>query len=300
MSVSHLLGRFLTVVRPLSCNPPNGICHFHAVVYAPNWISRSVHYGFNILVGPDPANVYYAGFGNDVEFYPNRLDNKAAAHTMSGTNYSYQLRVKALYDNLPGIGTTGSVAGTICKDAYMELCRSDSCVKNQCIPVGGVNETCVKESCEQDSDCSGDLVCVWDACTERVGEVQPGCPCRTSSQCYNKDCITLDGLALDFVCNPDVSNIPKVNETCIPESCDVDTDCRAGLVCIYGACATASGEVQDGCPCAISSQCANNDCITVDTLAFEFICNPDEAGAGKSAAWWSFVVVAIFQIFIWA
>jgi hypothetical protein len=90
-----------------------------------------------------------------------------------------------------------------------------------------------------------------------------------------QDCLTVDLSELDFVCNPDTPNIPKVNETCIPESCEGDYDCEAGLVCVYGACATASGEVQAGCPCSVSSQCANRDCITVNAIALDFVCNPD-------------------------
>jgi hypothetical protein len=94
---------------------------FDLVVYAPNFISSSVHYGFNILVGEDPTNVYIGGFG-DVVFRPNRFDTTAAAHTISGTDYSYQSRIKALLDNLlDDIGTDGSAAGTICKDA-ITLC----------------------------------------------------------------------------------------------------------------------------------------------------------------------------------
>ena len=70
--------------------------------------------------------------------------------------------------------------------------------------------------------------------------------------------------------------MPKINETCIPESCDVDTDCIAGYACVYGACATASDAVAAGCPCLKSSQCSNNDCITADVLALDFVCNPEK------------------------
>jgi hypothetical protein len=268
---------------------------FDLVVYAPNWISGSVHYGFNVLVGEDPTNVYYGGFGDDVEFNPSRFDNKAAAHTMSEADYSYQSRIKALLDNLPDIGTDGSIEGTICKDAYMELCEANSCVENQCLRVGGVNETCIKGSCEKDSDCAGDLVCVWDACAVRIGEVEPSCPCRTSSQCFNQDCITVDAFSLDFVCNPNLPNIPKISETCIKETCDLDTDCAAGLECVYGACNKAGEGVQAGCPCAISSQCANRDCITVDALKLDFICNPDNDGASLLSVWSTFAILVIGQ-----
>lgn len=159
---------------------------FDLVVYAPNWISRSVHYGFNILVGEDPSSVYYGGYSDDIEFYPSRIDYKAAAHTMSEADYSYQSRVYALIENLPDIRTDGAVGGTICKPAYPELCVQKSCVENLCVVEGGVTDTCIKGSCESDSDCAGDLVCVWDACATRIGEVEPGCPCRNSDQCFNK------------------------------------------------------------------------------------------------------------------
>jgi hypothetical protein len=288
--------RFYRYVNSLQDAGEEDDIGFDLVVYAPTWISGSVHYGFNILVGEDPTNVFYGGFGDDVEFFPNRVDNKAAAHSMAGEDYSYQSRIEGLFENLPDIGTDGFVEGTICEDSYMELCQANSCVENKCLRVGGVNETCIKGSCEQDADCAGDLICVWDSCAVRVGEVQPGCPCRTSSQCFNKDCITLNALAFDFVCDPDVPNIPKVNETCIEESCDLDTDCAVGLECIYGACATASGEVQAGCPCAVSSQCANKDCITVDTLRLDFICNPDPSdGASLLSVWSTCAIVAIVQ-----
>lgn len=276
--------RFYRYVNWLQIPEVENDIGFDLVVYAPNWISGSGHYGFNIMVGEDPTSVYYGGFGNDVEFFPNRVDNSIYAHTISGTNYSYQTRIYSLYENLPDIGVNGSVTGTICEDSYMELCSSNSCVENVCIPVGGIEGTCIKGSCERDSDCAGDLVCIWDACATRAGEVQPGCPCRTSSQCFNKDCVTVSALSLDFVCNPDTPNVPKVNDTCIKESCELDSDCQVGLVCIYGACATASGEVQSGCPCASSSQCANNDCITVDTVSFDYVCNPDKSDPDKSGA----------------
>lgn len=184
---------------------------FDAVVYAPNWISGSVHYGFNILVGEDPANVYYAGYGADVEFSPGVFDNVVTAHTMIGTDFSYASRVENLYNNLPTIGTEGSVGGTICEPGYAELCQSNSCNENQCIPAGGVTDTCIKESCEKDSDCAGDLLCIYDACATGEGEVQAGCPCATSRDCENDDCITVNLFRLDFVCNDE--GLIDLNET---------------------------------------------------------------------------------------
>ena len=268
------------------------------MVYAPNWVSGSEHYGFNILVGEDPSNVYIGGFGSDVEFDPSRADNEAAAHSMSGTNHSYQSRIYALYDSLPDVGTDGNVEGTVCEDSYMVLCQSGSCVENLCTPTGGVNETCIKGSCESDADCAGDLVCVWDSCAEGTGEVEPGCPCGTSSDCFNQDCITVSTFNLDYVCNPDAPNVPKINETCIPESCEEDTDCAGELVCIYGACATGSGEVKAGCPCKVSSECANRDCITVNAATFDFVCNPDDntiAGTSLLSVYFTLAVAAIAQ-----
>ena len=159
---------------------------FDLVVYAPNWVSGSVHYGYNILVGEDPTGVFYGGYGDEVEFFPNRIDDKANAHSMGGFNYSYQARVEALFQNLPDIRTNGSVGGTICEPSYPELCISNSCVGFTCVVEGGVNETCIPGSCEKDSDCAVDLVCIWDACAVRDGEVDKGCPCRDSSQCFNK------------------------------------------------------------------------------------------------------------------
>lgn len=177
---------------------------FDLVVFAPNWISGSVHYGYNILVGEDPGNVYYGGFGADIEFSPSRFDNVVPAHTMSGTDFSYQSRVESLFENLPNIRTDGSVGGTICEAGYAQLCQSNSCNENKCIPEGGVTETCIKNSCEQDSDCAGDLICIYDACATGEGEVQPGCPCAFSEDCENNDCIIINAFQFDFECfDPD-------------------------------------------------------------------------------------------------
>ncbi len=270
---------------------------FDLVVYAPNWISGSGHYGYNILVGEDPTNVYYGGFENDIEFVPNRVDNSIMAHTISEANYSYQSRIYSLYENLPnGIGVDGSVPGTICVDAYMELCLSNSCVENLCIEVDGVKATCIKGSCEQDSDCAGDLVCVWDSCAVREGEVEPGCPCRTSSQCFNKECITVDAVSLDFICNPDTPNVPKFNDTCIRNSCEVDTDCKAGLACVSGACATSSSEVQPGCPCDTSSECSNNNCVTSNGTSTEYVCSLEQSGSMSVSLWLPLGMVVLTQI----
>jgi len=273
--------------------PGKSAMGFDVVVYSPNWISGSGHYGFNILVGEDPTSVYYGGYGNDVEFVPNVLDIATLAHSISGTNQSYQSRIYDLYENIPNIGVNGSALGTICKDAYIELCSSNTCLDDVCVPEGSADGTCIKGSCERDSDCDGDLVCIWDACATAVGEVQPGCPCRTSSQCYNKDCITVNALTLDFVCNPDTPIIPKVSETCIKDSCELNSDCAAGMVCIYGACATGSGQVQPGCPCASSSQCSNKDCIMTDKVTFDYVCNPDKSGTVSVSMWLLTIGVAV-------
>ena len=184
---------------------------FDAVVYAPNWFSGSVHYGFNILVGEDPDNVFYAGYGDDVEFSPSRFDNVISAHTMSGTDFSYVSRIEKLNENVGNIRTDGSVGGTICEAQYAELCQSNSCNEFQCIPEGGVTETCIKESCEKDSDCAGDLVCIYDACATGAGEVEPGCPCFRSSDCENDSCITINAFRLDFVC--DDEGLEDLNST---------------------------------------------------------------------------------------
>lgn len=258
---------------------------FDLVVYAPNWVSGSEHYGYNILVGEDPANAYFGGFGHDILFHPGISDLEVAAHTMSGANYSYESRVKNLYYSLPEVGVSGSVGGTICEDSYMDLCQSGSCVEFHCLPVGGITETCIKGSCEQDSDCAGDLVCIWDSCATGAGEVQEGCPCGLSSDCENNDCITLNLLTTDFICDDGRFD---TNETCIPESCSSDENCLDGLVCIYGACATGDGEVEAGCPCRFSSQCENQKCITRNLLTLDFICDDglttDQNSTGTDAA----------------
>ncbi len=173
---------------------------FDLVPFAPTFISGSGHYGYYILLSDDPMNVKYLGFNDDYEFVPAISDNKAAAHTMSGTSYGYESRIASLLENFPSVGTGGFEAGNICEDSYSDLCLSGSCVEFKCIPTGGVQELCIKSSCETDSDCAGDAVCIWDSCALGAGMVQDGCPCGVSSDCANNDCITKNLLALDFAC----------------------------------------------------------------------------------------------------
>jgi len=109
---------------------------FDPIVYTPNLFSGAEHYGYNILVGEDPTSVYYAGYGPDIELNPLLVHFSVAAHSMGETNYSYESRIGALFDNLPNIGTDGSVDGTVCSWFYRELCVSKSCVKAACADEG--------------------------------------------------------------------------------------------------------------------------------------------------------------------
>lgn len=174
---------------------------FDPVPYAPALVSGSAHYGYYILLSEDPANVKYLGFNNDYEFVPSlSTDAKIAAHTINAEPFAYETRIANLLGSFPNVGTDGFTAGNICEDSYMDLCFSGSCVEFQCVPSGGVQELCIKGSCEVDSDCAGDSVCIWDSCAPGGGMVQDGCPCGTSSDCSNNDCITKNLLALDFAC----------------------------------------------------------------------------------------------------
>lgn len=172
---------------------------FDLVPFAPTFVSGSGHYGYYILLSEDPMNVKYLGYNDDYEFIPSVSDNKIASHTISGATYGYEARIANLLNNFPNIGTDGFQEGNICEDYYSELCLSGSCVEFQCIPPGGV-DLCIKSSCENDSDCAGDAVCIWDACALGPGMVQDGCPCGFSSDCSNNNCITSNLLASDFAC----------------------------------------------------------------------------------------------------
>jgi hypothetical protein len=64
------------------------------------------------------------------------------------------------------------------------------------------------------------------------------------------------GLCFNYQCLP----MGGVVELCAPETCVNDAHCAGDNACIYGACATASGEVTGTCPCRWSSQCISQDC----------------------------------------
>mmetsp|Transcript_15772 Transcript_15772/g.24534 ORF Transcript_15772/g.24534 Transcript_15772/m.24534 type:complete len:449 (+) Transcript_15772:31-1377(+) len=174
---------------------------FDAVVFAPNWISGSVHYGYFIMLGEDPAAVTYLGYDQNYDFAPTLNDYNVFAHTIDGAKpYGYESRMSNLLTSFPHIQTNGSSVGTICEEgSYAQLCESNLCVEHKCLPVGGVQELCVKGSCEKDDDCAGDHVCIWDACATASGEVQNECPCRFDDQCASGEC-TFPLTSLDRVC----------------------------------------------------------------------------------------------------
>jgi hypothetical protein len=96
-----------------------------------DFFSGAVHYGHYILVGPDKTAAKLLGFDQNYTFIPDFLG--IAAHTMSGTNYSYAARVANLLNtsSFP-ISTDGFSGGIICDAEYGELCASGSCQNLTC------------------------------------------------------------------------------------------------------------------------------------------------------------------------
>mmetsp|Transcript_32049 Transcript_32049/g.49674 ORF Transcript_32049/g.49674 Transcript_32049/m.49674 type:complete len:436 (-) Transcript_32049:260-1567(-) len=173
---------------------------FDLVVFAPNWISRSEHYGYYIMLGEDPTAVNYLGFDTDYTFVPNLEDNDPNAHSMSGTPFAYETRIAALLENLP-VSLAGNGLGFICENDYAELCESNTCPKFECIPETGLEELCIYNSCDEDDDCAGDAVCIYDSCAAGPGLVEPGCACFKDDDCAGDvECITISLLAAEFRC----------------------------------------------------------------------------------------------------
>ena len=179
---------------------------FDPVVFSPTFVSKSVHYGYFILLGDDPTAVKLLGLDQNYTFQPSFFDrqNEIAAHTMDGGStvpYSYRARIDALLqrDNFP-VPTTGFAKGVFCERSYHELCATGRCgLDNVC--ADPVTDACVPETCQVDADCATGK-CIYDACTaEASGVVEDGCPCRYDRQCRSGDCHrTVTNL--DWTCHP--------------------------------------------------------------------------------------------------
>lgn len=177
---------------------------FDPVVFAPAFISRSVHYGFFILLGDDPAAAKFLGPDQDYTFNPDFLDrqNEIAAHSIAGESYSYVTRVQALLNtglntsSFP-VSTDGFTNGVPCDRAYHELCASDFCALDYLCGLK-VDELCVPETCFKDEDCASGT-CIYESCASGTGQVEVDCPCRFDSNCQSGECdqsIT----SLDWTC----------------------------------------------------------------------------------------------------
>jgi hypothetical protein len=191
--------RYYRYVNSMKDIDGENVIKFDLVVVAPTFVSQSVHYGYFILLSEDKTAVKYFGFNNDYDFRPNIADSTIAAHTVSGTLYSYETRIANLLTNVP-ITMDGFGRGNICETGYSEICASEACVEFSCIPVGGVQELCVLDSCEADDDCAGTNICIWDSCAAGDGMVNEGCPCASSSDCKNDICETISTFRLDYRC----------------------------------------------------------------------------------------------------
>uniref|UniRef100_A0A7S4JXY3 Uncharacterized protein n=1 Tax=Odontella aurita TaxID=265563 RepID=A0A7S4JXY3_9STRA len=109
---------------------------FDPVVYAPNWISKSVQYGQAILLGEDTTAVKYLGIDEQgAAFTPRFFDrqNEKAAHDIGmGKPTDYDARILSLLKNYP-INITGFSNGAFCDRSYNELCVSKWCSpENKC------------------------------------------------------------------------------------------------------------------------------------------------------------------------
>jgi hypothetical protein len=166
---------------------------FDPVVFSPAFISKSVHYGYFILLGEDTTATKYLGLDQDYTFAPSFFDrqNEIAAHSIGGEPYSYETRVQALLNtglstsNFP-VSTDGYANGVPCDRAYHELCASERCgLDYVCAPK--VDELCIPETCEKDADCDSGT-CIYESCAAGSGQVELNCPCRFDSSCRSGEC----------------------------------------------------------------------------------------------------------------
>lgn len=105
---------------------------FDPVVFSPNFISQSKHYGHAILLGEDTKAVKYLGLDEDATFQPKFFDrqNEIAAHLMGkGEKTDYDARIGALLENYP-ITTDGFSDGAFCDRDYPKLCATGFCSSN--------------------------------------------------------------------------------------------------------------------------------------------------------------------------
>lgn len=109
-------------------DPESNLLSFDGVVFAPNWISDSVHYGYFLLLGDDSAALKYLGHDQDYTFeVESVLDySVTTAHNMYGNDNSYYTRVETLLTNYP-ISINGFDGGVVCEETYKELCESGIC-----------------------------------------------------------------------------------------------------------------------------------------------------------------------------
>lgn len=174
---------------------------FDPVPFVPTLFSRAVHYGYYLMVGPDPTAAKFLGIDEEGTFSPLiNDDNEIDSHSLQGKNYSYLTRVENLLATGQETGfpvsMDGYTDGTICEIPYRELCASGSCQNNTCSQP--LTDLCIKGSCERDEDCASG-VCIWDACASANGEVAGGCPCQSNANCKSGDCDT-KFTSLDWVC----------------------------------------------------------------------------------------------------
>jgi len=176
---------------------------FDPVPFSPRFISKSVHYGYYLLVGPDKTAAAYLGFDTNYTFLPTFSDrqNEIEAHSVQGFPYSYESRIANLLNTTRETGapvsTDGFMDGTICEDSYPNLCASGSCQENVCAPK--IEETCIKNSCQNNVDCVTGI-CIWDSCAPADGKVADGCPCGVGSSCASGQCDRSVSLGNDWKC----------------------------------------------------------------------------------------------------
>jgi hypothetical protein len=173
---------------------------FDVIVFSPNLISQSEHYGYYIMVGEDPTAVNYLGFDSDYTFVPGLEDQDWNAHSISDAPYSYETRIANLLQNTP-VSLNGNGLGFICENEYAELCESNTCPKFECIPKTGLEELCIYNSCDEDGDCAGDYVCIYDSCAAGPGLAEPGCACFWDDDCDGDvQCETISIISAEFRC----------------------------------------------------------------------------------------------------